>query len=668
MASGVFRLFKIAAPVALAVMLVPSMSVWANPPETVNVHGSLVDSGGSPLTGLRGWQIRFFDAETDGAQLGGDLTGMVEVSPDGLFNLPVALPAEALAAAEVWYELGIDTDSPPDGNAADDLFPGRIRVYSVPFALEAGTVQQLDADRIGGGTVDNTEFDRLNGVTQPIQTSLDAKADGTALTAHTGDVSNPHAVTKAQVGLDNVDNTSDMVKPVSTATQTALNAKANTTTLTAHTGNVANPHAVTKVQVGLGNVDNTSDMAKPVSTSTQTALNAKADVATVTAHTSNVSNPHAVTKAQVGLVNVDNTSDMDKPISSEAQAALNTKAESADLAAHAGDAANPHAVTKEQVGLGDADNTADVDKPVSTAVQAALDGKLSKISESCIIVNVTSDSVVNGENLRAAYEAATALLPYSTLLGPTNRVVVLVPPGKYNLSSEALTMDKDYVDLVGLSTARDNQYLYSDNYVLIQTARDVHIENLVLHYTAWSNSIFAYAPGVNWDDGGNHLGSPPATVIRNCVFRASQASMRDGVEYAGTYENCVAEGSYTFGGNASGVASGTFVNCTGGIYAFGSAGIASGMFINCTGGIGSFGCDGTASGTFIGCTGGDNAFGLVASGTFTNCIGGDNAFGSAGSAPDGKFYHCIGGANSFSTVGTPAPTHLYCIRDNAVWP
>lgn len=39
---------------------------------------------------------------------------------------------------------------------------------------------------------------------------------------------NPHNVTKADIGLDNVDNTSDLDKPISTATQTALNAKADT--------------------------------------------------------------------------------------------------------------------------------------------------------------------------------------------------------------------------------------------------------------------------------------------------------------------------------------------------------------------------------------------------------------------------------------------------------
>lgn len=45
-----------------------------------------------------------------------------------------------------------------------------------------------------------------------------------------------------------------------------------------HINNKSNPHGVTKAQVGLGNVDNTSDANKPISTATQTALNKKADL------------------------------------------------------------------------------------------------------------------------------------------------------------------------------------------------------------------------------------------------------------------------------------------------------------------------------------------------------------------------------------------------------
>lgn len=87
---------------------------------------------------------------------------------------------------------------------------------------------------------------------------------------------------KSDVGLGNVDNTSDANKPISTATQTALNAKANATDLTAHTNSTSNPHSVTKAQVGLGNVDNTSDANKPISTATAAALAEKAPIASPT--------------------------------------------------------------------------------------------------------------------------------------------------------------------------------------------------------------------------------------------------------------------------------------------------------------------------------------------------------------------------------------------------
>ncbi|HEY9155572.1 MAG TPA: hypothetical protein VIM69_10595 [Opitutaceae bacterium] len=82
-------------------------------------------------------------------------------------------------------------------------------------------------------------------------------------------------LTKADVGLDNVDNTADSAKPVSTAVQTALDLKAPLASPT-FTGIVS---GVTKSMVGLGNVDNTSDAAKPVSTATQTALDLKANLA-----------------------------------------------------------------------------------------------------------------------------------------------------------------------------------------------------------------------------------------------------------------------------------------------------------------------------------------------------------------------------------------------------
>lgn len=53
---------------------------------------------------------------------------------------------------------------------------------------------------------------------------------------HIADRSNPHAVTKAQVGLGNVDNTSDMNKPISTLVQQALDGKAEDSAVVHMTG------------------------------------------------------------------------------------------------------------------------------------------------------------------------------------------------------------------------------------------------------------------------------------------------------------------------------------------------------------------------------------------------------------------------------------------------
>jgi len=45
-----------------------------------------------------------------------------------------------------------------------------------------------------------------------------------------------------------------------------------------HISNTSNPHSVTKTQVGLSNVDNTTDLNKPISTATQAALDLKASI------------------------------------------------------------------------------------------------------------------------------------------------------------------------------------------------------------------------------------------------------------------------------------------------------------------------------------------------------------------------------------------------------
>ena len=80
--------------------------------------------------------------------------------------------------------------------------------------------------------------------------------------------------------------------------------------LNAHIGNTSNPHKVTKAQVGLGNVQNLAPAAMPVSTAQATAIaDAKAAgtkaQTNLNTHANRRDNPHNVTRAQLGLATTD---------------------------------------------------------------------------------------------------------------------------------------------------------------------------------------------------------------------------------------------------------------------------------------------------------------------------------------------------------------------------
>lgn len=80
--------------------------------------------------------------------------------------------------------------------------------------------------------------------------------------------------------------------------------------LDAHIGNKSNPHNVTKAQVGLGNVQNLAPADMPVSTAQAAAIadakaagtKAQTDLST---HANRKDNPHNVTRAQLGLATTD---------------------------------------------------------------------------------------------------------------------------------------------------------------------------------------------------------------------------------------------------------------------------------------------------------------------------------------------------------------------------
>lgn len=213
------------------------------------------------------------------------------------------------------------------------------------------------------------------------------------LNTHMADKNNPHATTKAQVGLGSVDNfptasqtqaeagtdNATFMTPLRTWQEVAKYSSLNIMpVVNAHIADKSNPHATTKAQVGLGNVDN-------FLTATQVQAEAGTDATTfmtpqrvaqyaaskilpqLNAHIADKNNPHATTKAQVGLGSVDNF-----PTASQAQAEVGTDGSTfmtpqrvaqyaaskilPQLTAHIADKANPHNTTKAQVGLGSVDN------------------------------------------------------------------------------------------------------------------------------------------------------------------------------------------------------------------------------------------------------------------------------------------------------------------------
>ena len=183
----------------------------------------------------------------------------------------------------------------------------------------ASSVEVSFADIKGNATDNSSLASALNGKVPTSRT-----VNGKALSANI-------TLDKDDVGLGNVDNTSDANKPISTATQTALNAKQNAITgaattitgsnLTANRVLIANGSgkvavsAVTSTE--LGYLDG-------VTSAIQTQLNGKVPTSRTVngkALTSNIS----ITKADVGLGNVNNTSDLNKPISTATQAALDLK-------------------------------------------------------------------------------------------------------------------------------------------------------------------------------------------------------------------------------------------------------------------------------------------------------------------------------------------------------
>lgn len=165
-------------------------------------------------------------------------------------------------------------------------------------------------------------------------------------------------LTKSDIGLNNVDNTSDANKPISNLQRDALNLKVDKRTgyslvsdtnitkldelpnnaqltsmlgqvgdrISNHENNTNNPHQVTAAQLGLGDFVGYTPNGLPVSSPQNEELAKKVDK-TTTVNGHSLSGNITLTKNDINLNNVNNTADLDKPVSIPQQEALDLKAD-----------------------------------------------------------------------------------------------------------------------------------------------------------------------------------------------------------------------------------------------------------------------------------------------------------------------------------------------------
>ena len=154
-------------------------------------------------------------------------------------------------------------------NETQHTFDIPAATQTVAGVMTAADKKNLDSTVTGLANEITNRTNAINSLRTELKTYIDEAVGNTDtnLTAletkvnqHIANKSNPHGVTKAQVGLGNADNTSDANKPVSTAQASAIaDAKAAgtaaQTSINNHAGRKDNPHSVTRTQLGLATTD-----------------------------------------------------------------------------------------------------------------------------------------------------------------------------------------------------------------------------------------------------------------------------------------------------------------------------------------------------------------------------------------------------------------------------
>ena len=513
----------------IVAMLVFVSTAIAQIPQQLNYQGIARNASGEPIsTHVITVRLSIIDSASNGIVTYQE-TKTVSTNYVGLFTIVIGAPGGTNVIgtiASINWSTGkkyIKLEIDPNG-ASNFSLVGMNQLQSVPFALSADPVGPASGDLTGSfpapsianGAVSFAKLNSLvvttingklsSGDTATMllpyvkqaalntllsstvsQSALDLKENtankSATTTLGTSDVLFPTqnavktyvdgATSKTNLGINNVDNTSDVNKPISTLTQAALDLKENTANKSATTtlgtsdilfptqnavktyvdaavvgvtitdgsitdskiisvsaskltgvvaiangGTGASTAAAAKTNLALNNVDNTTDISKPISLLTQAALDVKENTAnksvTTTLGTSNVLFPTQnavktyVDAAVAGVTITDGSITDSKIISVSA-----SKITGVIAIANGGTGASTITAAKTNFALSNVDNTSDVNKPISTLTQAALDVKENTANKSVTTTLGTSDVLFPSQNAVKTYVdaaiAATAI-------------------------------------------------------------------------------------------------------------------------------------------------------------------------------------------------------------------------------------------------------------------
>ena len=218
------------------------------------------------------FELKFVDYPTSTAEFAAAYTGATGPVADTSSLQP--LDADLTAIAELTGTSGLLKKTAADTWTLD----------TAPYTTNTGTVTSVGVSVPTGLSVTGSPVttDGTIAISYSAGYSIPTDVAQGAWDAHTSSTSNPHATTASQVGADPAGTAAAAVAAHAAAldphptytTAAEASAAAPVQSVAGKTGAVV----LAKADVGLDNVDNTTDAAKPISTATQTALNGKASL------------------------------------------------------------------------------------------------------------------------------------------------------------------------------------------------------------------------------------------------------------------------------------------------------------------------------------------------------------------------------------------------------